>query len=498
MSSTDENLFPGNANRAANGPLKNQKDPLLFVVSLVLVIGFVLTSMASYLVSRTSLRRQIVQYELPLTRDSVYSEVQRDLLQPVFLSSMMANDAFVRKWVLAGEQEPERMIRYLAEIQREYGTFTAFFVSESTRVYYQAEGILKQVKEDEERDVWYFRVREMTQPYEINVDPDMANEDAMTIFINYRVFDFEGNYIGATGVGLTVYAVSNILERYQREYGCTVFFADHAGRIMLRSANSPLAGDHLADIPGLAELAGDILDETSRPLSYQSPAGLVHVNTRYIDELGWFLIALQSEEGTVKNIRQALLANLGVCALITALVLLFTHKTIGEYRRRIEKMAATDSLTGLPNRLGFNLLYEMIVGECHRRQTECAMLLFDLDHFKKLNDTHGHLAGDAMLRALAGTVRASIRASDVLCRWGGEEFIILLRDCPRPEARCIAETIRVKIAELRLAHEGSELRTTASFGIAMVGHETQDHVLKVADRAMYRAKDNGRNRVEEA
>lgn len=477
---------------------KAKQDPLLLWVSLVLVAGFVLTSLASYFVSRGSLRKQIVQHELPMTRDSVYSEVQRDLLQPIYLSSMMASDTFVRQWVADGEREPERIIRYLAEIQREYGTFTAFFVSERTRVYYQAGGILKQVKEDEERDVWYFRVREMDKPYEINVDLDMANEDAMTIFINYRVFDFEGNYIGATGVGLTVYAVSNILERYQREYGCTVFFADHAGRIMLRSVNSPFVGDTLADVPGLDTLAGDILDKTPRPLSYQSPVGLVHVNTRYIEELGWFLVALQSEEGTVKNIRKALLGNLGICAVITALVLLFIHKTIGGYQRRIEKLATTDSLTGLPNRQGFNLLYEVIVSDCRRRRTECALLLFDLDRFKNLNDTYGHLVGDAMLRAVADTVRASIRASDMLCRWGGEEFIVLLRDCSRPDARRLAETIRTKIVGIRLAHEGNELQTTASFGIAMVGHETQDHVLQIADRAMYRAKENGRNLVEEA
>lgn len=480
--------------------LKIRKDPLLFIVSLVLVTGFVLTSLASYLVSLGALRRQIVQHELPLTRDSVYSEVQRDLLQPVFLSSMMANDAFMRQWVADGEKDPEQIIRYLAEIQREYGTFTAFLVSERTRIYYQAEGILKRVAEDEERDIWYFRVREMEKPYEINVDPDMANEDAMTLFINYRAYDFEGNYIGATGVGLTVYAVSNILERYQREYGCTVFFADRDGRIVLRSVNSPLAGDSLAEIPGLDSLADDILAATDQPLFYHSPEadGMVHVNARYIDELGWFLVALQAEGSTVRGIRQALLGNLTVCVAITVLVLLAIHATLGKYQRRIERLANTDALTGLPNRQAFDLLYDITVRDCRRRRTECALLLFDLDRFKTLNDSSGHMAGDAMLRAVADTVRGSIRASDVLCRWGGEEFIVLLKDCPPADARRLAETIRRDIESLRLPHEGNELRTTASFGVAMVGDEGQEETLKQADRAMYRAKDKGRNRVEEA
>lgn len=479
--------------------MRTKRNRLLLFVSLALIAGFVLTSLASYFVSRASLREQIVMHELPLTRDSVYSEVQRDLLQPVFLSSLMAHDTFVRDWVVAGEKDPEQIIRYLKEIQQKYGTFTSFFVSERTRTYYQAGGVLKQVKETEERDRWYFRVREMKEPYEINVDPDMANDDALTIFINYRVYDRENNFIGATGVGLTVYAVRDILARYQRDYGCSVFLTDHQGHIVVRSSNSALGGDNLSDIPGLADIADQVLSQPDQPLLYRSPTGTVHVNARYVEELGWHLVALQPEEGKVRGIRQALLGNLAICAAITTIVLIFINMTIGSYQRRIERMATTDSLTGLYNREAFDILYETTIQDCRRRRTECALLLFDLDRFKEVNDTHGHLAGDAVLREVASVTRACIRTSDVLCRWGGEEFIVLLRDCTRADARRIAEKIRETIAALRVAHEGQQVQVTTSAGVThMDAAEDQDRALLRADQALYRAKDQGRNCVEEA
>ncbi len=480
--------------------VQSKRNRLLLFVSLALTAGFLLTSLASYFVSRASLREQIVGHELPLTRDSVYSEVQRDLLQPIFLSSLMAHDTFVRDWVVDGEKDPDQMIRYLDEIQQKYGAFTSFFVSERTRLYYQTAGILKQVKETEERDRWYFRVREMKEPYEINVDPDMANDDAMTIFINYRVFDRQGNYIGATGVGLTVYAVRDILARYQKDYGCTVFFTDRQGHIVLRSSNSTLVGDDLADIPGLEEIAAEILAGPQHPLLYHSATeGTVHVNARYVAELGWNLVALQPEGGKVRGIQRALLANLGICAFITTIVLTFINMTLGSYQRRIERMATTDSLTGLHNRQAFDILYSTMAQDCRRRQVECALMLLDIDHFKAVNDTHGHLAGDAILRQVAGVTRSCIRASDILCRWGGEEFIVMLRDCPLADARRIAEEVREAIARVRVLHGGNEVQITVSGGLTPVDPaEDQDCALLRADQSLYRAKANGRNRVEEA
>jgi len=244
--------------------MSKRERKLIIVVSLLLISGFLLTSLASYFVSLSSLRRQITESGLPLTSDTVYSEVQRDLLKPIFISSLMAHDTFLRDWVLAGEQSPADITRYLLEIRQRFQTETSFFVSEQSRTYYHSSGVLKQVAPDEERDLWYFRVRDMADDYEINIDPDLANHDTMTVFINYRVFDYDNNFIGATGVGLTVHAVKELIDLYQQKFGREVYFVDQDGTPVLHGRDFPDELKNLADKPGIsAALAGSRVHEAA-------------------------------------------------------------------------------------------------------------------------------------------------------------------------------------------------------------------------------------------
>ncbi|MBT6883732.1 MAG: hypothetical protein HOA30_06700, partial [Rhodospirillaceae bacterium] len=140
------------------------------IIALILVAGFVTTSLLSYQVSKANLRDALIGNELPLTSDNIYSEIQRDLLRPVFVSSMMADDTFVRDLLLDGEQNPDKMTRYLDEIRKKYGMFTSFLVSEKTRNYYHYKGITQVIDENDPADAWYFRVRDMQATHELNVD----------------------------------------------------------------------------------------------------------------------------------------------------------------------------------------------------------------------------------------------------------------------------------------------------------------------------------------
>jgi len=115
--------------------MKPKNNKLVLIISLLLITGFVATSLASYYASRASLRSQIQLNELPLTSENIYSEIQKDLLPPIFISSLMANDTFLREWVIQGENDIDKITRYLNAIQKKYNTITSFFVSEKTRNY---------------------------------------------------------------------------------------------------------------------------------------------------------------------------------------------------------------------------------------------------------------------------------------------------------------------------------------------------------------------------
>ena len=145
----------------------SRKKHLLNGLGVLLLLATLGASLSSFVVSRTSIQSQLADTTLPLIGDTIYSEIQRDLLKPVFVASLMANNTFVHEWVNAGEANLPSMQRYLEIIKENYGAITAFFVSDHTHAYYYPEGILKYVKQSDRRDDWYFRVRQSSAPYEI-------------------------------------------------------------------------------------------------------------------------------------------------------------------------------------------------------------------------------------------------------------------------------------------------------------------------------------------
>jgi len=168
-------------------------------------------------------------------------------------------------------------------------------------------------------------------------------------------------------------------------------------------------------------------------------------------------------------------------------------------RRRLalaERRATTDVLTGLPNRRHADDVIERLLAAARRNGRPVAVMLFDLDHFKTVNDRFGHAIGDDALRATADATCRLVRGGDHVARFGGEEFLVLLPDTGADTALIVAEKLRARIAELQVT--GLDGGMTASFGVAVYpAHGIgADELIAAADRALYRAKHSGRNRVE--
>ena len=163
-----------------------------------------------------------------------------------------------------------------------------------------------------------------------------------------------------------------------------------------------------------------------------------------------------------------------------------------------QRLATTDGLTGLINRRAFAQELKLELDRAKRTGTPTSLLLLDLDHFKAINDKHGHAAGDAVLVAVAKTLQRESRVYDLVARWGGEEFIIALPVTDAESARLVAERLREAIANLVVKSQaGESMPLTVSVGTAQLepGTESLDELVDRADRAMYRAKVGGRNRV---
>ncbi|TWT66883.1 Response regulator PleD [Posidoniimonas polymericola] len=159
-----------------------------------------------------------------------------------------------------------------------------------------------------------------------------------------------------------------------------------------------------------------------------------------------------------------------------------------------ESEARTDSLTGLANRRAFDDELGRRFAEWERKKTPFCLVILDVDHFKNFNDTHGHQAGDEVLKRVATSMKASTRTMDIPCRYGGEEFAVVLPATTLDDAMPLAERVRAGIEKELIKHEGKELKVTASIGVAQIDRmDDAKNILRRADESLYCSKDAGRN-----
>ncbi|RYF43185.1 MAG: GGDEF domain-containing protein, partial [Cytophagaceae bacterium] len=165
--------------------------------------------------------------------------------------------------------------------------------------------------------------------------------------------------------------------------------------------------------------------------------------------------------------------------------------------QRMERMAITDGLTGLNNHRQFQASFAAQLARAERYKRKLALIFADIDHFKQVNDVHGHLVGDQVLRRIAAILQGSARCTDVVARYGGEEFAVLMEETGVQGACCIAERIR-KAVEKEIFHDDRGVfRATLSLGVAAfpLHGATKERLIACADQALYQAKRSGRNQT---
>ena len=181
--------------------------------------------------------------------------------------------------------------------------------------------------------------------------------------------------------------------------------------------------------------------------------------------------------------------------VIAALRVKRLHDALLEANRRLARQALTDDLTALANRRHGAHQLEREVALCVRHRRVLALVRVDVDHFKAINDTHGHQAGDQVLAEVARRLAGAVRGGDELARWGGDEFVAILPGTDKPGALRAAERLRAAVAAAPVQAAETELAVTVSVGWAHWSGDTPDDLLARADRALYRAKDAGRDTV---
>lgn len=481
------------------------RNKLLAALLLILTCAFIGGSGLNYQITKSAVHREIVQNDLPLTMNNIYSDLSAELVRPILVASSMAADTFLKDWVMNGEQDTSQVQKYLFEINEKYGFLTSFFISSLTSNYYHFKGTHKTISYSDDHDVWYFKFISSEKEYDLDVDNDEATDNILTVFINYRVVDHLGHLLGVSGVGVQVESIASLISSYQEKFNRTVYLTDASGVIQIHEDISLVDKLNIQEMEGLGKYAELILSDSSglKNYTYIKDNEKIALNVRYIEELDWYLYVEQSETVALRTARMNFLRSIGIGFCASAFILMLTLGTLNYYQGRLEKLVETDEMTSLANRRKLERVFEGNVYLQSRTKKTFCIILMDLDGFKNVNDMLGHVEGDNVLIRIAATMNNIVRPTDTLARWGGDEFA-LLAGADVQVAIEIAERIRKEVETIdwpagTVLSDDPRRRITISCGVAEYNDkDSLDTLLKRADTALYKTKGYGGNSVQAA
>ncbi len=469
------------------------------IICTVLFGSFLATNILTYSKVKDSMRIELVERSLPLASQLTYSNIRLDLSPLIVSARSMASDEFMRGWVQSQSSNVYKLTDYLKKICHNNRALVAFLAADYNKKYYSSFGnILIESKDDSDAD-WYYDLLESKDRYRINVTVDTANNNVATIFINYKMFDDAGKVLGITGVGFELKRIPQLLNAIGRRYRCDIFLSDEQGNIFTTSGAASQIPLNLFNLPVPAETVTAVLDGKQDLFTYAADGINYYVHAEYVPELKWWLFTRKEDVNTLSKIDDLLSSILLINFISIIFVLVLILCVIHYVHKRLNRLATEDSLTGICNRQMFEYDLEQAVLLYKRNQQRFSLLMLDIDYFKQVNDTLGHIAGDCVLREVSDTIGRSIRRSDLLGRWGGEEFIVLMHECDLKQSGQVAEKVRLAIENGHYGVGARDLHITVSIGVTVIkDSDNVDDLINRADKALYKAKNGGRNRVETA
>ncbi|OHD32655.1 MAG: hypothetical protein A2Y31_09950 [Spirochaetes bacterium GWC2_52_13] len=473
--------------------LKHYK--LTILLMLVLLPSFIAVSLLNYVVQRDSIREELITSSLPLVRDLIDWEISTRLQDPLLASSLMARDTFLIDWILDGEADPKRIERYLDAIRLEHGFDTAFFVSAKTLRYYTYQGVHKQIDTANAHDIWYYDFIDSGESVELDVDTDEVSAGKLTVFINYRVESSAGELLGVVGVGVEMSNIAALLQKTQRTYGRVVYMVDESGLVQAHSDMNIIEKRNIRTSLGIDRIADSILasKEDTLDTSYDGESGKVLLTSRYIPNIKWYIIVEQDESVSLQIVRVMLIRTILIGLIASVLALIISIRVVNKYNQNLKDSSRLDHLTRISNRMELDQKLLAEFASCKRNGGTFSILMIDLDNFKDINDTYGHIAGDETLIHFTKVVNALKRPTDIFGRWGGDEFLLVLPKTSGTEGVSIGNRLRSRIAG---SDEFPSFMVTVSVGVAeLKGNDTLESLLSRTDKALYKAKVAGKDQV---
>ncbi|WP_051280158.1 sensor domain-containing diguanylate cyclase [Anaerovorax odorimutans] len=477
------------------------KKHILLISNLIIIISIV-AGFVSIVNRDTRTYQNLVEEHLEkivrLADTDISKHIENSMTKPVMVSKTMANDEFLKGWFLQEEGSIgdntyfKQLYNYLKTYQEKYNYTTVFCISAKTGNYYYQDGFNKKISDSDEHDIWYYNFIKSGREYDLEVDTNEANNDNITVFVNFRMEDDNGNLLGVIGVGLQVSSIEKTIRLYENDYDMSVYIINVGGAKTSFSGNTDIfvGENELAKRIGIKE--DIVLNNSDKPKIQWFTSGNERkcLITKYDDTLGWYLV-LEKDTNSISSMFQEsmkdnvifMLISLVACIMVTTIVFI-------NYNKRMVVMENTDELTGLSNRKLFYKQYLSFIR--NHRERKKTLFMFDIDYFKDINDTYGHVFGNAILSMVGEELKKVLNGYGIAARWGGDEFIGVLDLKLEESQQILSQFMNI----LKLNENDSCCNVTISVGITEInGKLSIEEMVKKVDEALYCSKEGGRNQI---
>lgn len=457
-----------------------------FAIVLVLSLGIAFSYATYQAIHNIVADQSRIQQQAVLP---VFKLVRDELLRPLYIAETFASSIDFTASMEDAQFDEAALLQRLQAMEEELG-LVFFVASEKARKQYFSNGTTLDLIEGEV--AWYFEAKQEDKDFMA----DLGQVGDVHLFFDVKIYGPNQEFLGYVGVGKRVQRFLDTFNAYKSQYNYEFLFVNDRNEIILTSLpDLVVTGAHIPTLESTDWFHdGDSSRSSNDSEIIQVDDERFLISEFAIEELGWRLLLFVPLEARQAQIASSFVAN-ALAALIIVMLLASTLLILMLlYKRRIEQRTEIDPLTGLPNRTYTYRRFD----ELQRSGDHLCVLIIDLDHFKLINDTYGHDAGDRALQTVATALTQELGEKDLVSRWGGEEFVMLLPATSIDRGRSVAEKTRQNLESLNIVTNGASLSVTASFGVVFgaAADESLAKLLAKADEVLYQAKRKGRNQVK--
>lgn len=457
------------------------KQRLVLSIALIFIVVLTIIMSILYLIMKDAFSSSAKNSAFSIS-NSVYIAMNETVFDGIEIATFSSKDPFIQTTFFQDESTYQNQLQnYLQNISDIYNFQPVYLCSFMTNTCYGSDGFIQSFATQNSEDAWFFEKKATaseSSPYDSLL---IENNTSMADFyITYGVFDSNGTPLGLFMLNLDYdQAMTPIWER-----------AD------LLKANIHLLhpeGDYHGPLPNVSNNH----EYVNLPISSYDQSGDfnfytegdVYVAYRYIEEMGRFIVITQRLSD---NMLRVFIMTFLIVTLILLVIVLIVLRFFNNSSRKIIHHASIDNLTGVLNRSSYNDKISDALELCNKYNISSTLIFIDIDHFKEINDTQGHDAGDDIIKVVADMLKTTKRKDDHLFRWGGDEFAIIAR-CSLEDALGLSRRILNNAHDIKISDTS---HVTLSIGVSeLISTDNKKDCFNRADQALYHAKEQGRDQI---